>query len=137
MADERPARTILMIDDEANARKMGKLLLEREGYRVLTAAHGEEGLILAKVERPDAILLDIMMPKMDGFETLRRLRADQDTKDTAVIMVTARGGEHDISASFKLGAVFHIEKPYETQDLLQKIIVALKFTGRMSPNEEA
>ena len=137
MADERPAYTVLMIDDEANARKMGKLLLEREGYRVLTAAHGEEGLILAKVERPDTILLDVMMPKMDGFETLRRLRADQDTKDIAVIMVTARGGEQDIAASFKLGAVFHIEKPYETQDLLQKIIVALKFTGRMSPGEEA
>ena len=137
MADERPARTILMIDDEANARKMGKLLLEREGYRVLTASHGEEGLILAKVERPDTILLDVMMPKMDGFETLRRLRADQDTKDIAVIMVTARGTEHDIAASFKLGAVFHIEKPYETQDLLQKIIVALKFTGRMSPGEDA
>lgn len=114
-----------MIDDEANARKLAKLLLEREGYRVLTAADGEEGLILAKVKQPDVILLDIIMPKMSGHETLRRLRDDQDMKDIPVIMVTARGSEQGIAASFRLGAVFHIEKPYETKDLLQKIQVAL------------
>ena len=118
-------RTVLMIDDECNARKVAKLLLEREGFRVLTAANGEEGLILAKVERPDVVLLDVMMPKMNGYETLKRLREDEDTKMIPVIMVTARGTEHDIATSFRLGAVFHIEKPYETKDLLQKISVAL------------
>ena len=114
-----------MIDDESNSRKVAKLLLEREGYRVLTASNGEEGLILAKVEQPDVVLLDVIMPKMNGYETLRRLRDDQDMKDTPVIMVTARGTEHDIATSFRLGAIFHIEKPYETKDLLQKIKVAL------------
>jgi DNA-binding response OmpR family regulator len=109
-----------------------KLLLEREGFRVLTAANGEEGLILAKVERPDVILLDVMMPKMSGYETLKRLREDQDTTGVPVIMVTARGTEHDIATSFRLGAVFHIEKPYETKDLLQKIAVALSL-----PNDAA
>ena len=118
--------TVLMIDDEANARKVVKLLLEREGYRVLTAQNGEEGLILAKVEQPHVILLDIMMPKMNGYETLRRLREDQDINEIPVIMVTAKGTEHDIATSFRLGAVFHVEKPYETKDLLQKILVALK-----------
>jgi two-component system alkaline phosphatase synthesis response regulator PhoP len=120
-----PQRTVLMIDDESNARKVTKLLLEREGFRVLTAATGDEGLILAKVERPHVILLDVMMPKMNGYETLKRLRDDQDTAAVPVIMVTARGTEHDIATSFRLGAVFHIEKPYETRDLLQKITVAL------------
>jgi DNA-binding response OmpR family regulator len=122
-------RTILMIDDESNARKVTKLVLEREGFRVLTAATGEEGLILAKVERPHVILLDVMMPKMNGYETLKRLRDDQDTSTVPVIMITARGTEHDIATSFRLGAVFHIEKPYETQDLLKKITVALTLPG--------
>ena len=125
MADEKPRRTVLMIDDESNSRKVVKLLLEREGYRVLTAPNGEEGLILAKVETPDVILLDVIMPKMDGYETLRRLRGDQDMHEIPVIMVTAKGTEHDIAASFRRGAVFHVEKPYETKDLLQKIQVAL------------
>ena len=120
-----PAVSVLMIDDEPNHRKVVKLILEREGYRVLTAADGEEGLVLAKVERPHIILLDVMMPKMDGYEALRRLRADQDLKRIPVLMITARGTERDIATSFRLGAVFHLEKPYETTDLLQKIQVAL------------
>ena len=118
--------TILAVDDEVNARKLLTLLLEREGYRVITAAHGEEALILAKVERPQVILLDIMMPKMSGYDALKRLREDQDTKDIPVIMVTAKGTEHDIAAAFRLGAVFHLEKPYETKDLVQKIQVAMR-----------
>ena len=120
------SKTILMVDDEANARKVAKLILEREGYRTLTASNGEEGLVLAKVERPDVILLDVMMPKMSGHDMLKRLREDQDTQEIPVIIVTARGTEHDIATSFKLGAIFHLQKPYETKDLLQKIQVALR-----------
>ena len=122
--------TVLMIDDESNSRKVVKLLLEREGFRVITAANGEEGLILAKVEQPHIILLDVMMPKMNGYEALKRLREDEDTQRIPVIMVTARGTEHDIATSFRLGAVFHIEKPYETKDLLQKLAVALSLPGQ-------
>ena len=126
MPNAKSQHAVLMIDDEANARKLAKLLLEREGYEVLTASNGEEGLILAKVKQPDVILLDVMMPKMNGYETLKRLREDQDITQIPVIMVSAKGTEHDIATSFQLGAVFHIEKPYETKDLLQKIQVALK-----------
>ena len=133
MPSEAPQRTVLMIDDESNSRKLVKLLLEREGYRVLTASNGEEGIILAKVEQPDVILLDILMPKVNGYEALRRLREDQDMQSIPVIMVTAKGTEHDIATSFRLGAVFHIEKPYETKDLLQKIEVSLTLRGK--PNE--
>ena len=120
------SKTILMIDDEVNARKVAKLILEREGYRTLTASNGEEGLILAKVERPHVILLDVMMPKMSGHDLLKRLQEDQDTQQIPVIIVTAKGAEHDIAASFRLGAIFHLQKPYETKDLLQKIQVALR-----------
>jgi len=130
MDETKPQVTVLMIDDESNARKMAKLLLEREGYRVVTAANGEEGLLLAKVEQPSVVLLDLVMPKMDGHETLRRLRDDQDTKHIPVIMVSARGTEHDIASSFRLGAVFHVEKPYETKDLVQKIQIAVTLSGR-------
>ena len=128
-------RTVLMIDDENNSRKIAKLLLEREGLRVLTAGNGEEGLILAKVEQPHVVLLDVMMPKVNGYETLKRLREDQDTRSIPVIMVTARGTEHDIATAFRLGAVFHIEKPYETKDLLQKIAMAFSFSS--APDEAA
>ena len=121
----RVRRIILMIDDEASGRRITKLLLERSGYQVLTAPSGEEGLVLAKVEHPDVILLDIMMPKMDGYETLRRLKRDPDTRVIPVLMLTARGADQDIAMSFQLGAVFHLDKPYETKDLLRKIEGAL------------
>ena len=125
MPDEQPAPKILMIDDEASSRRLITLLLEREGYRVHTAPNGAEGLILAKVEHPQAILLDLMMPEMSGHEVLKRLKADADTKRIPVIVVTAKGAERDTAASFRLGAVFHVEKPYETKDLLHKIQMAL------------
>lgn len=124
MSRTETARTVLLIDDEEHARKLVKLLLEREGYRVLTAPNGEEGLLLAKVERPHVALLDLVMPKLNGHEVLRRLRSDPDTSLIPVIMLTARGAERDISASFRLGAVFHIEKPFETRDLLDKLQIA-------------
>ncbi len=126
MAEPSAGRTILVIDDESNARRVIKLLLEREQFRVLTAANGDEGLILAKVERPDVVLLDVIMPKMNGYETLRRMKDDTDTQAIPVIVVTAKVTEHDIATSYRLGAVAHLEKPYETGDLLQKIQMALQ-----------
>lgn len=135
MPDAKPQHSVLMIDDDANARKLAKLLLEREGYEVVTASNGEEGLILAKVMQPDVILLDVMMPKMNGYQTLKRLREDQDIEQIPVIMVSAKGTEQDIATSFRLGAIFHIEKPYETKDLLQKIEVALKLPTQEDADE--
>lgn len=117
--------TILIIDDETGSRKVLKLLLEDEAYEVLTTGDGEEGLVLAKVKHPHVILLDVIMPKMNGYEVLHRLKSDPDTQRIPVIMLTARATEKDIHASFESGAVFHVEKPFETKDLLQKIKVAL------------
>ncbi len=118
-------RTILVIDDEYAVRRLMKLLLERRGYQVLTAADGTEGLILAKVEQPDVILLDLMMPKMDGHEVLQQLKRDPDTKDAHVIVVTAKSGDRDRVAAFRLGVLDYIDKPYRTADLLQKIKIAI------------
>lgn len=125
-----PKPLIILVDDETHSRTLVRLLLEREGYRVQTASNGEEGLILAKVEQPGVILLDIMMPEMNGYEVLRRLKVDPDTRKIPVIVLTAKGTERDMAASFRLGAVFHLEKPYETMDLIQKIRTAMALTDR-------
>lgn len=125
MTERQAGRTILIIDDEVNARKLAKMLLEREGFTVFTAGNGEEGLTLAKVERPDVILLDIIMPKMSGHEVLQRLKQDPDTRAISIIVLTAKVADRDIAMSFQLGAVFHLEKPYEVKDLIQKIHAAL------------
>ncbi len=122
---EQTGPTVLLVDDEDQSRKLVKLLLERAAFRVLTAGNGEEGLILAKVQQPNVILLDLMMPKMGGHEALRRLKADPDTTRIPVIVLTAKAAEQDIAASFRLGAVLHMEKPYEAADLMKKIKMAL------------
>ena len=118
-------KTVLVVDDENFSRRLAVLLLERAGFRALTAVNGEEALLLAKVQRPDVILLDLIMPKMGGHEALRHLKDDPVLHATPVIVVTAKAAEQDIAASFRLGAAFHLEKPYETMDLLSKIHAAL------------
>ncbi len=125
MATAPPMRTVLLVDDEEGARMLVAMLLEREGYRVLTSAAGTEALMLAKLERPQVILLGIMLPQMNGHEVLRRLKADPDTAAVPVIILAAKGAERDVAASFQGGAVFHVEKPFETHDLLDKIQIAL------------
>lgn len=125
MSAHTEQKTVLVVDDEHFSRRLACLLLERAGFRVLTAANGEDAILLAKVQRPDLILLDLVMPKMGGHEALRRLKDDPDLHHTPVIVVTAKAAEQDIAASFRLGAAFHLEKPYETMDLLTKIHAAL------------
>ena len=134
MPQEKSEPLVLMIDDEESAIKLGKLLLEREGYRFLSASNGEEGITLAVVERPDVILLDILMPKMTGHDALKRLKTDPNTREIPVIMLTAKGAEKDIETSFRQGAIFHIDKPYEIQDLLQKINMALARAAKRGSN---
>ncbi|MBI3293075.1 MAG: response regulator [Elusimicrobia bacterium] len=124
MMPAHPQRTILLIDDEEPACKLVKLLLEGEGYHVVTASNGEEGFLLAKRDHPDIVLLDIIMPRLNGHELLRRLKKDPEARAIPVIMLTAKGAEHDITTSLELGAVFHVEKPFESRDLLEKIRAA-------------
>ena len=125
MSEDRPELSVLILDDEEHIRKILQLLLERAGYQVFTAPTGEDALTIAKVEHPEAILLDIVMPAMNGYDVLRRLKSDPDTRAIPVIMVTSRGSERDIATSFQLGALFYVEKPFETQDLLEKLRVAI------------
>ena len=118
-------RTVLLIDDEANLRRVLGRRLEREGYRALTAESGEEGLRLAEEDRVDLVLLDIMMPKMKGREVCARLKANPKTAHIPVIFLSALGLADHIKAGMDLGAEDYIVKPFETANLRERIEVCL------------
>lgn len=121
-----PGKTILLIDDDANIRKMTSVRLEREGYRVLTASRGDEGLALAKAHHPDLILLDLVMPGLDGREVVRQLREGADTKDIPVILLTVVApGEEGAASTVNLDGLMRQSKPYKPVELLAKIRAVL------------
>jgi DNA-binding response OmpR family regulator len=120
------AQTILLIDDEASVRKVIGRRLEQEGYSLLTAESGEEGLRLAEEQRPDLVLLDIMMPKMKGRDVCARLKANPKTQHIPVIFLTALGLADHIKAGMDLGADDYIVKPFEPAELKERIAVCLE-----------
>ena len=117
--------TLLVVDDEPATRQLLALLLEQCGYHVLTAADGLEGLHLAQAHSPAMILLDLMMPRLGGHELLRRVKSDPGLQRVRVIILSAKGSEQDMAESARLGALCHLEKPYEVEDLLRRISEAL------------
>ena len=116
---------ILLIDDEAHLLKMVGRRLQREGFDVLTAESGEEGLVIAERERPDLILLDIMMPKMKGRDVCARLKTNPATQQIPVIFLTALGLADHIRAGMALGADDYIVKPFEAAELKERIAICL------------
>ena len=118
--DSEPA-TVLVADDEPHLLRLVKFRLEREGYRVLTAADGDAALQVARSEQPDLCVLDVMMPKRSGFDVLRELRADERFNSTKVIMLTARAQDRDVDAGFSLGADDYVTKPFSPNELRVRI----------------
>ncbi len=118
-------KTILAVDDEPDVLDFLKLVLEQSGYHAVTAPNGTEGLIRAHVERPDLILLDIMMEKMDGWETLRLLKLDDDSHHVPVVIVSARAEPKDKIRALQEGAVDYITKPFQLKESLAKIAAIL------------
>ena len=118
-------KKILAIDDEPDVLEFLRLVLTRSGYEVVTATNGTEGLIKAHVERPDLVLLDIMMEKMDGWETLRLLRLEEGGRETPVVILSARAEPKDKIRALQEGAVDYITKPFELQESLAKIALIL------------
>jgi len=118
-------RTVLLIDDQASLLKAIGRRLKQEGFRVLTAETGEAGLRLAEEQLPDVILLDIMMPKMNGRDVCAKLKANPKTKDIAVIFLTALGLADHVRAGMALGAEDYIVKPFDRQVLKQRIKICL------------
>jgi DNA-binding response OmpR family regulator len=119
-------RTILVIDDEPELRKLLDYNLSKAGYLVLTAAEGQEGLALARRQVPDLILLDVMMPGLDGLETCKRLRADPATASVPLIMLTAKGEEGDRVLGLELGADDYVAKPFGVRELVARVKALLR-----------
>ncbi|MGA7938030.1 MAG: response regulator [Kovacikia sp.] len=119
-------KRILVVDDEASIREVVALCLQRlGGWKVLTAASGKEALNQARSEPPDAIVLDVMMPEMDGFAFLQYLRADPTTKGIPVVLLTANSYIPDAHLFPNLGIVLTIPKPFQALDLVQQIAQAM------------
>ena len=112
------AKTILVVDDERHIVRLVQVNLERAGYEVTTAYDGVEALEAVNVELPDMIILDVMMPRMDGFEALKKLRADDKTKDIPVIMLTAKAQDADIFKGWSSGVDSYLTKPFNPRELL-------------------
>ena len=118
--DELPVN-ILMIDDNPDMLEILRLLLKVNGHRPIMALGGKEGLDIARKEPPDVILLDIMMPDIDGFEVLRRLKLDMSTEKIPEILVTAVSGQALIDKAISLGAEGYVTKPYTRNQLMSLI----------------
>jgi len=118
--------TILIIEDEDDLRRMLRLNLKKEGYDILEAANGEDGLETAIHEKPSLILLDIMLPGLDGYEVCKSLKKNKNTEKIPVIMVTARNDETDIVSGLELGADDYIVKPFKPKVLIARLRTALR-----------
>jgi len=114
-------KRILVVDDEKDLVEEMKLNLEENGFEVLTAYQGDEGLQVARRERPDLILLDLMLPKIDGYRVCALLKSDSRYADIPIILFTARAHEEDRKLGEEAGANAYLTKPYDSSVLLAKI----------------
>jgi CheY-like chemotaxis protein len=120
MAEEK--KRVLCIEDDAEMIDLIRLILERKGFEVLEAVGGREGLEVSRREMPDLILLDLMMPEVDGWEVFRQLRADEQLKDIPVIVVTAKAQSIDIVLGLHIAKVDgYVTKPFGPQELLKSV----------------
>jgi twitching motility two-component system response regulator PilG len=115
-------KTVLVVEDKASLTQMLKFLFLSKGLSVQIAFNGEEALEKARSLHPNLILLDIMMPRMDGFEVLEKLREQDDTSGIPVIMLTARKSREDMTRAKDLGAVEYITKPFKAVEVVDKVL---------------
>jgi len=118
--------TILVVEDDPDIAELVEYNLEREGFRVLTAPSGESGLRRAVEDQPALVLLDLMLPGMPGFEVCRQLKRREQTADTPVIMLTAKGEETDVVAGLEIGADDYITKPFSIRELVARVQAVLR-----------
>ena len=112
---------ILVADDEPNIVISLEYLMKREGYTVLVARDGQEALDMIVRDRPDLVLLDVMMPKKSGFEVCQAVRASEELQATKILMLTAKGRDTDLAKGLALGADAYMTKPFSTRDLARKV----------------
>lgn len=121
---------ILIVDDDIDTLRLVGMMLERQGYQIVAASSGQIAVSLAKKESPDLILLDIMMPGLDGYNVARILRDDEETKDIPIIIFTAKSQMDDKLLGFEVGADDYLTKPTQTRELLARIRAVLKRSAR-------
>jgi DNA-binding response OmpR family regulator len=122
----RLTHKILVVEDEPDLLDLVVYNLRKEGFRALRAETGEKALELARDERPDLVLLDLMMPGLDGIEVCRRLRANDATADIPIVMVTARAEESDAVVGLSVGADDYVKKPFGVKELLARVRAVLR-----------
>jgi len=119
-------KKILVVDDEEDILELVRYNLSREGFKILCASSGEEGLKAAKAEKPNLIVLDLMLPGIDGLDVTRRLKSDDATRKIPIVMLTAKGEESDIVTGLELGAEDYITKPFSPRVLVARVKAALR-----------
>ncbi|MFO7944277.1 MAG: response regulator [Anaerolineales bacterium] len=115
------ATKILIVDDNLDSLDLLELLLQRTGYETMTAPTGESGLASARQERPDLILLDIVLPDMDGYQVLEALRSSKETRGTPVILITGKAQEGEKMKAHRAGADAYLQRPFSPQELFRSI----------------
>ena len=115
------SKRVLIVDDEPNIAISVDFLMRREGFEVLVAHDGEEGLARIRADRPDIIVLDVMMPTLDGFEVCKAVRSDPTLTGVRILMLTAKGRAAEITKGLALGADAYIPKPFSTRELVAKV----------------
>ncbi|MFZ2177896.1 MAG: response regulator transcription factor [Rhodococcus sp. (in: high G+C Gram-positive bacteria)] len=134
--NEKPAEArVLVVDDEPNIRELLSVSLRFQGFEVATASTGAEGLDIARTFRPDAVILDVMMPGMDGFGMLERLRADR--VDVPVLFLTAKDALQDKISGLTLGADDYVTKPFSLEEVVTRLRVILRRAGKVSAEERS
>lgn len=126
---------LLVVDDEEDLLDLLKYNLSKEGYVVSCAQTGEEAMDLIRLDRPDLLLLDLMLPGMDGLEVTRHLKRDPETKDILIVMLTARGEEADVVKGLELGADDYITKPFSKKVLIARLKAALRRKEAVGPQD--
>ncbi len=118
--------TVLVVDDEEDILELVKYNLDKEGYSVVCVATGEDALAATRMKMPDALVLDLMLPGVDGLEVCRRLKADPTTRQIPILMLTAKGSEADIVAGLELGAADYVTKPFSPRVLTARVKAVLR-----------
>jgi DNA-binding response OmpR family regulator len=124
------SKTIMVVDDEPRLVSLVEAYLMQEGFKVVTAADGQTALTLARKKNPTLIILDVMMPEMDGYEFMRQLRREQ---DTPIILLTAKVEDDDKIIGLELGADDYITKPFRPRELTARVRAVLRRTGKSGP----
>ena len=117
----RERRLVLVADDDEDILVLVRTVLERAGYEVSAVRDGAEAIAAARQRRPDLAVLDVAMPELDGLEVLRRLRADANTSDVPVLLLSARVQEDDVARGFATGADAYVQKPFSPRELSDRV----------------